>query len=915
MDILSVDVLPPPGEHDGDDEGGEDHALLRLHVSSSDLQGGSDDATAYDASQPPEGPSSASSPLSRRAGARRRRKVSKGLQLILLRKYVQCAKQFGRVPDRAATEQLLEQGYDEFYYQGGSLSEPRMSYAAFLKLVRNRRSEVVRQTRGGAPIAQRGGTRRYQKEQIEIQAFIDELESVRHGQTRGTLEYDALGAGTTGEHMHAVTTDPSVPTMLSDSSSIMGDAGTDGGVSAGDLSTAETYSSVMAGAPGDGNDDVVVSRSKLDLMLRVAQETLVAQKRILEEASSARVRVLFSRRLHQGRTNDHTRPGSSRMAELIDKIGRFFAEQEAQIQQSFTQVAQAPARVPPPLSRPPPPVHKVPTQPYAHPPDFRQETPASNSAQRPPRSYPLVRRRLSFKPVAPPPLFHQSSEEGIDQLLDELQRQSEAHEVSLSTPAMPMRPAKLALPREDIWSHRLSGDVVSWASSPSSASTETNTSLDIKDDSTPERQRKPRPPQQKHRKRLRKKKSGASKRSGNQEDDQPDPIQLAKEHAEKVEAALVLAQERAKRIQQGKLQLDRERELERQEAALRLQEQMLKIEAVRARSFRQSSASTMTTARSSLSNGEPSHDTESVWTADTNDMMGHHKPPSDFMIELEARLRDKMSLEMHVKQSCIEKHKQRERVRLKLDKLLQQNMTQRSKVARLEAMKASLETELAAVLEDAAQTRQQRRELELADEKERLRRQREAERELQIRLREEEWSEMMEDEKARSQVAAEARVKASKRVEARSAKLRRMMQSHRYQPRRSLSGLSSTATTSNNDDEHSDGYEETTPTSRHSIDELQNKPLQPFKMNLFLPPELADFEEDGLCNTIEQLQAATEDDCESKPLQNNNDDKLEGCSISTKEGDATFSWQVSSFPDHTKFMEVLRDMVSEDEDE
>ncbi|KAE8899150.1 hypothetical protein PF010_g7937 [Phytophthora fragariae] len=291
MDILSVDVLPPPGEHDGDDEGGEDHALLRLHVSSSDLQGGSDDATAYDASQPSEGPSSASSPLSRRAGARRRRKVSKGLQLILLRKYVQCAKQFGRVPDRAATEQLLEQGYDEFYYQGGSLSEPRMSYAAFLKLVRNRRSEVVRQTRGGAPIAQRGGTRRYQKEQIEIQAFIDELESVRHGQTRGTLEYDALGAGTTGEHMHAVTTDPSVPTMLSDSSSIMGDAGTDGGVSAGDLSTAETYSSVMAGAPGDGNDDVVVSRSKLDLMLRVAQETLVAQKRILEEVRAMEQRV------------------------------------------------------------------------------------------------------------------------------------------------------------------------------------------------------------------------------------------------------------------------------------------------------------------------------------------------------------------------------------------------------------------------------------------------------------------------------------------------------------------------------------------------------------------------------------------------------------------------------------------------
>ncbi|GMF35469.1 unnamed protein product [Phytophthora fragariaefolia] len=122
---------------------------------------------------------------------------------------------------------------------------------------------------------------------MEIRALIDELEHVRHGQPRGTLEYDALGAAAAGDHMHA---DASVP-ILSDSSSIMGDAGTDGGVSAGDLSTAETYSSVMSGAAGAANDDVVVSRSKLDLMLRVAQETLVAQKKILEEVRAMEQRV------------------------------------------------------------------------------------------------------------------------------------------------------------------------------------------------------------------------------------------------------------------------------------------------------------------------------------------------------------------------------------------------------------------------------------------------------------------------------------------------------------------------------------------------------------------------------------------------------------------------------------------------
>ncbi|KAG6617153.1 Uncharacterized protein family UPF0489 [Phytophthora cinnamomi] len=289
MDVL--DVLPPPG-HDGDDEGGDDHALLRLHVQSGSDDGaglGEDDA-AYGAAQPPDSSPSASTLGRRATGARRRRKIGKGLQLILLRKFVQCAKQFSRLPDRATTEQLLEQGYDEFYYQGGSLSEPRLGYAAFLKLVRNRRSEVVRQTRGAAPISQRGGTRRYQKEQMEIRALIDELEHVRHGQPRGALEYDALGTGAPGEPLHGVATDASVP-ILSDSSSIMGDAGTDGGVSAGDLSTAETYSSVMAGAPGGGNDDVVVSRSKLDLMLRVAQETLLAQKKILEEVRAMEQRV------------------------------------------------------------------------------------------------------------------------------------------------------------------------------------------------------------------------------------------------------------------------------------------------------------------------------------------------------------------------------------------------------------------------------------------------------------------------------------------------------------------------------------------------------------------------------------------------------------------------------------------------
>ncbi|KAI9916490.1 hypothetical protein PsorP6_018186 [Peronosclerospora sorghi] len=293
MDILPVDVLPPSSQ-DEDEETSADHALLRLHASSRSLRDGSDDAdriredTAADEDSLSK-PASPSVP-SRSSGARRRRKIGKGIQLVLLRKYVQCAKELNRLPDRGTTEQLLEQGYDEFYYRGGNVNEPRLSYPAFLKLVRNRRSEVVRQARGeGSFSYARNSTKRGHKEQMEIRALIDELEHVRRGQARGALAYDALGATSGSDDPRAVVTEKSVP-ILSDASSILGDTGTEGGGSAGDLSTGETYSSALSGTEG-GHDDVVVSRSKLDLMLQTAQATLVAQKKLLEEVRAIEQRV------------------------------------------------------------------------------------------------------------------------------------------------------------------------------------------------------------------------------------------------------------------------------------------------------------------------------------------------------------------------------------------------------------------------------------------------------------------------------------------------------------------------------------------------------------------------------------------------------------------------------------------------
>ncbi|KAG3032744.1 hypothetical protein PC123_g5429 [Phytophthora cactorum] len=564
------------------------------------------------------------------------------------------------------------------------------------------------------------------------------------------------------------------------------------------------------------------------------------------------------------------------MADLIEKIGRFFAEQEAQIQETFTQVAYAPTRSPLSLSKPPPPVHRIPTHLAAH--EFDRRSPVTKPVLKPYRSNSIVRRRLSVKTAAEPTSTTQSQswQDGINEILDAVQPQ-DTREISSTRSSVPLAPSRPILTKDGTWNHPHSDGGPSFSpSSPVSSRAPNTRDEDLTSQTSAdasERQRKPRPPHQKHRKRSRKK-----KRSSNQEEERPDPQAVAKANAEKVAAALILAQERAKRIQQEKLQLEREQELERQEAACRLQEQMVKIEAVRARSFRHN-ISTITSARSSLSNCESeshNHDTESVWTVDTNDMMETEKQSSQFMIHLEAQLREKMSLEMHVKQSYIDKHKQRERVRLKLEKVLQKNSVQSSKVARLSAMKASLEMELAAVLEDTAHTRQKRRELELADEKERLKRQREAERALQIRLREEEWSNMMEEEKARSQVAAEARAKASKRVEAHSAKLRKMMHAYRYEPRHSSSSVPSSAR-SNNDSGSSD--EESSESSSRASSENLGKP---FKMDFLLRPELADFEEDGLCN--------------------NSDPKT------------TFRWQVPSFSDPVKFKEVLLEMVSDDEE-
>jgi hypothetical protein len=213
-------------------------------------------------------------PLSLRS---KRKKIGKALQLVLLRKYVACAKQLDRIPDRATTEHLLEEGYEEYFFQGGTLHEPRLGYPAFLKLIRNRRSEAFRQVRSchGLSPHSKLQARRIPKEQVEIRTLIEELERIRNQNTpqqqqhsmhiQSTLQYDQLANVLQGE-----------------TSNLAAAASTSSNTS----TTAQLLLDASTSA-----DTVILSREKLDMMMRFAQETLKTQKRILKEVRAIESRL------------------------------------------------------------------------------------------------------------------------------------------------------------------------------------------------------------------------------------------------------------------------------------------------------------------------------------------------------------------------------------------------------------------------------------------------------------------------------------------------------------------------------------------------------------------------------------------------------------------------------------------------
>lgn len=163
---------------------------------------------------------------------------------------------------------------------------------------------------GGSSTASEGGDalrdrNTLDEEQQEIRALIEELDRVRQrvAPARMPSSYDPLDGAMSETTMseaelqprhsiHGHAGDEEHLQMLSvepDSLSLVGGAETDHSVMDGELSTGESFGPASAAILTGG--DVVVSRDKLDLMLRAAQETLRVQKKLLEDVRSIEHRL------------------------------------------------------------------------------------------------------------------------------------------------------------------------------------------------------------------------------------------------------------------------------------------------------------------------------------------------------------------------------------------------------------------------------------------------------------------------------------------------------------------------------------------------------------------------------------------------------------------------------------------------
>lgn len=388
------------------------------------------------------------------------------------------------------------------------------------------------------------------------------------------------------------------------------------------------------------------------------------------------------------------------MADVIDKIGKYFAEQEAQLRKVCSQAATH-AALPPSA-----PHRSSSTKPQSHqqPPSRQQPAnedtlPGRNtSKERQPPS--LLRRRLSLQSS------QSSSADSID-----MSSSSHPPPWTPAAPAVKSSPLvivpSLAFPpaiskqpanawtKEDTWSEINDDEgFASWRSSshlgyelnaPAISQADTSAArpeVEFSDDDDEQVSRSSSSGTSsltKPRKFPLKRRGSVKKKWRSTKPTEPDPEQVKREKEQKVAAALILAQERARRIQMEREQQLRERELANREEQRRVQEEMEKIEAIRLKSkqfalrLRPSSAPTTPgvpstsgffSSRSTKSqlcpDATPLNNSDNISECpgqeDISASENHEKSPPGFLNKMERqvceRVRVKLSISLSLKENC-----------------------------------------------------------------------------------------------------------------------------------------------------------------------------------------------------------------------------------------------------------------------
>ncbi|TYZ68500.1 hypothetical protein PybrP1_001625 [[Pythium] brassicae (nom. inval.)] len=564
------------------------------------------------------------------------------------------------------------------------------------------------------------------------------------------------------------------------------------------------------------------------------------------------------------------------MADIIDKIGKYFAEQEAQLRRVYAQSAANPSQPiiyhavshhqQPTLSRQLSEPDELPgrgSTKERHPPSLlRRRSSTRSDTDVPALQQQLTARGAKSSPgsvvVAVPPLvFSPAPTQPLDAKLRSTARKQDEHAWSDEEGFASWRSARLhpevdkahsearrlrmrpppalmtaaaahaaAAPRPEVESSNSDGSDADQQTESQAMSTRSGSRNDVQ--ATPALRRKG------STKRRRKK-----KRRGSGKSNQSDAEQQKQENEEKVAAALVRAQERARRIQTEREQEVRDRELARRDEQRRVHKEMDKIEAMRQKSrqfaLRLRPSSAVCSSSEAERSAAPLPARSSTWETTRTTAINSCESTKSILQPSE-RTTTTNAQQAHVQES--------RRVHAQLERQRASNAKTQQRVDALGATNESLERELADALEQLRLTRSQRSDLEDASRTQRLQRLKDTERQLRARVRSEERERLADEEKVRAEIAAGARARAGQRVVSRASSLKK--KAHEGQDAR---GSQHRGRSNNNADEADDddaGFVLPTRSARPPTPVASGS-----KTALLLPPELAEFEEEGLFDSSE----------------------------------------------------------------